>query len=94
MSLGLKAVFVLLLNSILIPLLVNYFLEDNLYGPNGLAYDVFTLGITNALLSPALKIFDMYFVFTRIMAWYQNRPLSKLTLSQHELNEYNEYLKF
>ena len=74
--------------------MVNYFLKNNLYGPNGLAYDVFMLSITNALLSPVLKIFDAYFIYTRFMAWLKTRPNSKLTLNQVELNAYNEYLQF
>ena len=41
----------LILNNILTPILINYFLNDkNLYGLNGLAYDIFFLGITNAFL--------------------------------------------
>lgn len=81
-SLGFKPVLALLVNSIFIPIMVNYFLKSNLYGVNGLASDIFFLGLTNAFLSPALKIFDMYYWFTRVMAWYQNKPLSRLGLNQ------------
>ena len=93
-SLGIKAVLALLINSILIPILVNYFLKDNLYGVNGLAYDVFLLGITNSFLTPILKIFDGYYLFTRLLKRYMSRPSSKLFLNQPDLNLYCEYIEF
>ena len=93
-SLAIKAVLALLINSILIPILVNHFLKQNLYGVNGLAYDVFLLGITNSFLPPLVKIFDGYYLMTRILKWYQNRPSSKLVLNQPELNSFTEYIEF
>ena len=81
------------MNSILIPILANEIIkEQNIYGVNGLAYDVFLLGITNSFLQPALKVFDMYFYFTRILAWWNNRPSTKLYLNQPDLNLVNEYM--
>lgn len=82
-SLALKAVLALLINSILIPILVNYFFKENLFGVNGLAYDVFYLGITNSFLSPILKIFDIYYYFTRFWRWYKDHPNRKLYLNQN-----------
>ena len=94
-SLGLKAVGFSLLNSILIPILVNYYLEDNLYGPNGLASDVFTLSITTSFLAPVLKIVDPAYCFSRLMAYcYYPRPSAKLLLNQRELNSSIEYPQF
>lgn len=85
----------LLVNSILIPILANDIIkEHNIYGVNGLAYDVFLLGITNSFLQPILKLFDGYYYFTRIMAWWQNKPSQKLYLNQPDLNIYNEYIEF
>ena len=86
--------FALLINSILIPILVNVLVEGNYYGNNGLAYDIFFLGISNALVSPIFKILDIYYFFTRIKAWYKNRPFERLGNSQQELNAENEYLFF
>lgn len=73
----------LLINSILIPIIVNHFVKDNMYGINGLAYDVFYLGITNSLLSPALKIFDLYYCYTRVVKKYKNQPEKKLAQNQN-----------
>lgn len=82
-SLATKAVFALLINSIAVPILVNYLLEDgNIFGVEGLAEDIFMLGITNSLLQPVLKIFDGYYYYTRGLAWWKNRPSSKMLLNQ------------
>lgn len=81
-SLGLKATFAVLINSILIPLIVSYSIKDNLYGLNGLAHDVFFLSLTNSFLLPLLKIFDLYYVFTRILAWWFNKPKNRFNKNQ------------
>lgn len=91
---AIKAVFALILNSIVIPILVNHFLEDNLYGVNGLAYDIFYLGITNSFLSPLIRIFDIEFYFFRLVKWYQNKPDSKILSNQQKLNFYTQHIEF
>lgn len=53
-----KGVIASLINSIAIPILVNYFFKSNLYGENGLAEDVFYLGITNSFITPILTILN------------------------------------
>ena len=69
-----KSVLAQLLNSILVPIFANWFIEtQNLYGENGLAEDVFYMGLTNALLTPVMKIFDGYYYFTRFMSWLNKR---------------------
>lgn len=94
-SLGIKAVLALLINSILIPILVNfYFKGKNLYGVNGLAYDIFLLGITNSFLTPFMKLFDFYYLFTRLMRWLYAKPARKLSVDQKLLNQYHEYIEF
>ena len=94
-SLGIKAVLALLINSILIPILVNYYFKGgNLYGINGLAYDVFLLSVTNSYLSPLIKIFDLYYFFTRVMRWVYGTATKKLWIDQKELNQYYEYIEF
>jgi uncharacterized membrane protein len=87
-SLGIKAVLAVLVNSILIPIIVNKFLKSNLYGVDGLAHDVFYLAITNSFLSPFLKIFNPSYYVYRAMRWYYNRPYTKLPLTQTQLNSY------
>jgi hypothetical protein len=90
--LGLKAVFALLINTIMIPIMVNKFATFNIYGVNGLADDIFYLSITNSLVCPLLKIFDAYFYFTRVLKWYYMKPNNKLPLDQNELNTRAENL--
>lgn len=57
-GLAMKGVIASLINSIAIPILVNYFFKSNLYGENGLAEDVFYLGITNSFITPILTILN------------------------------------
>ena len=78
----------------MVPILVDSAVKGNIYGENGLAYDIFFLGITNSLLSPILKIFDIYYFFTRAQAWWSNKPNARLGISQSELNQVNEYIVF
>lgn len=91
---AIKAVVALILNSIVIPILVNHFLQDNLYGVNGLAYDIFYLGITNSFLSPLIRIFDIEFYFFRLVKWYKNQPDSKILSNQQKLNFYTQHIEF
>lgn len=87
-SLGLKAVLAVLINSILIPIMVNNFFRQNIYGVNGLSEDVFYLAITNSFMSPLLKLVDLSFFYTRILKWHYNKPGSRLYLDQTQLNQY------
>ena len=74
-SLAMKSILAQLINSILIPIVVSYFIKDDLYSQNGLASDIFMLGLTNSLFPAALKIFDLGFIGNRIFKWYyQNNP--------------------
>ena len=73
-SLAIKSVVAQLVNSIIIPIFANYFIKSNLYDKNGLAEDVFMLGLTNALVPPILKFFDGEYLISNIFRWYYNRP--------------------
>lgn len=92
-SLAIKSVLAQLINSILVPIIANYYIKSNIYDKNGLADDVFMLGLTNALVAPILKYFDGYYLFVRIMAWYYKKPSNyfltqdnKLWINQAVLN--------
>ena len=66
-----------MINTIMIPILVNRFLkrENYLYTKSGLADDIFLLGLTNAFVTPLLKIFDVeYFFMKYAYVWYYSRP--------------------
>ena len=93
-SLAVKSVLALLINSIAIPIIINVVIFNDLYHENGLIADVFLLGITNAFLSPFLKIFDLYFLGTRLMKKWYDRPSKKLFINQNQLNEYYEGIPF
>jgi hypothetical protein len=88
-----KGTLALLINSIVIPILVSYFFKDkNLYGINGLAYDIFYLGIINSFLYPIIRIFDIEYVFFRLVKKFQNSPTRKLHINQNTLNYFTEHI--
>jgi hypothetical protein len=48
-----------LINSIIVPIMANWFIKgNNLYDDNGLADEIFLLGLTNSFITPALKIVE------------------------------------
>lgn len=73
-SFALKSIFASLINSILIPMIVNYYIKQDIYGENGLASDVFMLGLTNSLVAPILKILDIGYIINRISKYFASRP--------------------
>ena len=71
-----------LLNTIVIPILVNVFLKpkEYIYQRSGLAENVFLLGVTNALLTPILKIFDFYYLYVKyLQPWLVDTPCNYFT---------------
>ena len=84
------------MNSILVPMFANYFIEDNIYDKGGLAEDVFYMAISSSFLTPIFKIIDFYYLYTRIMAWWYKRICNinynlgkKIWINQVTLNSYN-----
>ena len=63
-----------LVNSILIPMIANRFIKNNIYEKNGLADDIFMLGLTNAFVPPVLKFIDGGYYFSKIMRWVKRKP--------------------
>lgn len=60
-------------------MVVNYFIKAGgssavLYGEDGLASDVFMLGLTNSFIPPILKIVDPSYLINRILKWFASRP--------------------
>ena len=83
-SLAIKSIFAQLINSILVPVLVNYVLENqNIYGKNGLSTDIIYLSITNSLLNPLIRIIDPKYRFEKIAAYYyRTTAIEKIQLKQ------------
>lgn len=74
-SLAIKSVTAQLINSIFVPIMSNYFIKNNnLYGNNGLADEIFLLGITTAFISPGLKVVEPSYYIFRILAWWYKKP--------------------
>ena len=76
-SYAVKAIFAQLINTILIPILVNRFLkkENYIYTTSGLAEDIFLLGLSSAFIKPLITMFDPYYFFIKYLkVWYYDRP--------------------
>lgn len=73
-SLALKSIFAGLINSILIPVIVNYYIKEDVYGQNGLASDVFMLGLTNSFVAPILKLIDISYIINRLLKYISSKP--------------------
>lgn len=100
-SLAVKSIFASLINSILIPMIVNFYIKDDIYGQNGLASDVFMLGLTNSLLPPVLKIIDVSYLINRLLKYIKSKPCKsyiyldqRLKTNQASLNQSYEYMDF
>lgn len=91
---ALKSIIAQLINSIGIPIVANYFIRENIYGNEGLVYDVFVLSFTNALVPPIAKVIDLPYRCCQLYAKYMSRPKNKLYLNQYELNSIYEKLEF
>jgi hypothetical protein len=62
-SIAVKSVIVQLINSIAVPVLVNYYLKSNIFGPSGLCEDIFVLGIATCFVPPIIKLIDPWNIF-------------------------------
>ena len=84
-SLGIKSIVASLVNSIVIPIIVSLYIKDDIYGENGLANDVFMLGITNSFVSPILKIVDISYIMNRFNKWRASRLCNSLIIQIPDL---------
>ena len=48
--------------------------SNNIFGLNGLAYEVFYISIFECFLPPLVRIFDPEHFFRAIWGWWKNRP--------------------
>lgn len=102
-SLSIKSIFFQLINSIVLPLVVNYYIKRNARNPNyeELYFDILILSITNSLMSPLLKVLDLYYFAFSLYQKYKLQPCTsslileqKLSLNQYELNSIVEKMEF
>ena len=81
-SLGFKSTIAQLINSILVPMIVNALIKKKIYHQNGLAADVFMLGLTNAFVGPAIKVFDPGYIINRLLKSIKSSPNRRLSSNQ------------
>jgi hypothetical protein len=65
-SLASKTILVMFMNSVMIPIFVNMAYKENIYGVDGLASEVFYFALTNAILMPMMKLFNISFILNRL----------------------------
>ena len=83
-SLAVKSIIASLVNTIVIPMIVSYYIKDDIYGQNGLASDIFMLGLTNSLLPPVLKLIDIGYIINRLMKYLKSKPCKKYYYFRHK----------
>ena len=93
-NLAIKGTFASVINSILIPIAVSYWVKRNLYGVGGLSADIFFLGITNSFIPAITGILDVGYYISLVLGWVAKRPDSKLGVNQDELNAKIQYVEF
>lgn len=69
-------------------------LDKNFFRVGGLAESVYYLALTNAILSPFLKLFDYMQYWSLLKRRWSDYPSNKLYFDQKELNEAFEGKKF
>lgn len=80
-SLAIKSIWAQLLNSIVVPIIVNYIIEKkNVFGLNGLSTDIIYLSITNSFLPPLTKLIDPYYRYIKVRAFYYRSSLKERLL--------------
>lgn len=77
-SLAIKITAAQLVNSIVVPIFVNYFTFDSIYEPGGISDDIFYFAFTNALVSPLLRLLDFRHRRRDLMRCYSSRPINKI----------------
>lgn len=75
-SLSIKTVIAQLINSIVLSIIANFYIKSkNMYRKGGLAEDVLLFAISQAILPPLLRYFDISYVFMfHLVKWWAKRP--------------------
>ena len=63
-------------------MIVNAVIKQKIYDQNGIAGDVFMLGLTNAFVGPAIKVFDPGYIINRLLKWFKSSPNRRLKMNQ------------
>ena len=64
MMLSVKSIVAQLMNSIITPIIVNWYLKSgNIYEESGLVEDIFILSITSAFMPPLVRLIDPWYIF-------------------------------
>lgn len=80
-SIAIKSVLVQLINSIAVPILVNFYLKDaNVFGRSGLIEDIFVLSIASSFVPPLVRLIDPWNILLILrFKYYSDEGSSALT---------------
>ena len=80
-SIAIKSVIAQSLNSIFVPIMVNYYIKDqNIFGVSGLAEDIFILGLASSFVGPVIKLVDPWNLLLSLRyKWYHDQGTSPHT---------------
>lgn len=73
-SIAIKSIIAQSLNSIFVPIMVNYYIKDgNIFGVSGLAEDIFILGVASSFVAPIIRLIDPWNIFLALQyKWYHD----------------------
>jgi len=70
-----------MINSVIAPVITNLFIDSyNIFGSQGLVYDIFFLAITNMLLPPLLRILDPMILVRKVIVCWNMRPCNYVAM--------------
>ena len=72
MSIAVKSIAAQLINSICVPIIVNYYIEDNIFESSGLVEDIFILALASSLVPPFVRLIDPWNMFLLLRYKYYN----------------------
>ena len=76
------------------PTIVDYLLKGNIYGENGLAFNVFYISLINSFLPPLVKLINPKFYYGLLRSWWERNPSQMLRTRQQEFNFSQEFIEF
>lgn len=72
-SLAVKSIFAQMINSILIPVVVAYYIKGDIYGSSGLVDNIFIMSFSTALVAPIVVLFDPVNIIQKLKKCWKTR---------------------
>lgn len=79
-SLAVKSIFAQMINSILIPVIVAYYIKGDIYGSSGLVDNIFIMSFSTALVAPFVVLFDPVYIMQKVKKCWKTRIGTSFTI--------------